>query len=63
MKIFKQSDSTDCITLALPQDLTESTDLKLIIKHLNAIRDEQSKLIDLVNEQSKKLDLFEMKFA
>lgn len=63
MKIFQQSDSTDCITPALPQDLTESTDLKLIIKHLGAIRDEQLKLIDLVNKQSRKLDLFEKKFT
>lgn len=63
MKILQQSDSTDCIIPALPQDLAESTDLKLIIKHLDAIRGEQSKLIDLVNQQSKKLDLFEKKFT
>jgi len=43
---------------------SDSTDLKLILlNHLDAVRAEQSKLIDLVNKQSKKLDFFEKKFT
>jgi len=44
-------------------DNTSSSDFKLIIKQLNVLKFEQSKLINLVNQQHTKLDSFEQKFT
>lgn len=44
-------------------DNTTSSDLKLIMKQLNVLKFEQTKLINLVNQQNMKLDSFDKKFA
>ncbi|XP_050532868.1 uncharacterized protein LOC126900891 [Daktulosphaira vitifoliae] len=41
---------------------TNEPDLKLIISHLDNLRAEQTKLIDLINEQNEKLNSFDKKF-
>lgn len=49
-------------TKPLPSLSTTEPDLKLIISHLENLRTEQTKLIDLVNEQNEKLNSFDKKF-
>ncbi|KAL4107986.1 hypothetical protein QTP88_018251 [Uroleucon formosanum] len=44
-------------------DNISSPDVKLILKQLNLLKFEQSKLINLVNKQIAKLDAFEQKFT
>ncbi|CAI6377661.1 unnamed protein product [Macrosiphum euphorbiae] len=44
-------------------DNISSPDVKLILKQLNLLKFEQSKLINLVNKQTAKLDAFERKFT
>jgi len=44
-------------------DNISSPDAKLILKQLNLLKFEQSKLINLVNKQNTKLDAFEQKFT
>jgi len=44
-------------------DNISSPDVKLILKQLNLLKFEQSKLINLVNKQNTKLDAFEQKFT
>lgn len=41
---------------------TGEPDLKLIINHLDNLRTEQTKLIDLINKQNEKLNAFDKKF-
>jgi predicted nuclease with TOPRIM domain len=55
--IFAAGNSIQPLT---PLSTTES-DLKLIIIHLDNLRAEQTKLIDLVNKQNEKLNFFDNK--
>lgn len=64
MKILQQSDfSNNAIASLLNDNYFDSTDLKRILSCLDDVRAEQSKLFDLVNNQSKKLDVLDNKFT
>jgi hypothetical protein len=61
----KKSKNTISVTgSAIPSTSfsTGEPDLKLIISHLDNLRKEQTKLIDLVNQQNEKLNAFDKKF-
>jgi len=64
MNNLQQSDSPYNATAPpLNDNGSYSTDLKHILSCLDLVRTEQSKLFDLVNNQSKKLDLLDIKFT
>ncbi|XP_025407419.1 uncharacterized protein LOC112681373, partial [Sipha flava] len=64
MKILQQSDFSNSPVSSQSSDKHfDSTDLKRILSSLDDVRAEQSKLFDLVNNQSKKLDVLDNKFT
>lgn len=64
MKTLQQSDFSNSPVSSLSSvNHFDSTGLKRILSCLDDVRAEQSKLFDLVNDQSKKLDVFDSKFT
>jgi predicted nuclease with TOPRIM domain len=64
IKILQQFDFSNSATAPPSNDNgSHSTDLKHILSCLDYARTEQSKLFDLINNQSKKLDLLNSKFT
>ncbi|VVC45101.1 Hypothetical protein CINCED_3A018350 [Cinara cedri] len=64
MKDLQQSADPSIFTnTPLSLNISDSTDLKLILNHLDAVHAKQSNLFDLVNKQSKKLDIFTNKLT
>lgn len=48
---------------SIKNDSSSSSDLKLVIKQLDCLRTEKSKIIDTIKKQRNQLDLFEVKFT